>query len=66
MGTIEGLSSHADKDELMRWVGTTRQPPRRIFVVHGEQEQSQHLAGLLAEATGAEVTVPGLKDSFTL
>ena len=66
VGTIEGLSSHADKDELMRWVGTTRQPPRRIFVVHGEQEQSQHLAGLLAEATGAEVTVPGLKDSFTL
>ncbi|MGD9546823.1 MAG: MBL fold metallo-hydrolase RNA specificity domain-containing protein [Candidatus Krumholzibacteriia bacterium] len=66
VATIDGLSSHADMNELMRWVSTAPQPPKRVFVVHGEEEQSSHLAGLIRTATGAEVTVPGLKDSFAL
>ncbi|PJA76565.1 hypothetical protein CO151_02455 [bacterium CG_4_9_14_3_um_filter_65_15] len=66
VGTIQGLSSHADRDELMRWVASAPEPPRRIFVVHGEPEQATHLAGLLEQATGAAVTVPVLKESFTL
>ncbi len=66
VASIQGLSSHADRDELMRWVGTAPQPPQRIFVVHGEKTQSEHLAGLLRQATGGDVTVPGLRDSFTV
>lgn len=66
VGSIQGLSSHADRDELMRWVASAPEPPRRVFVVHGEQEQASHLAGLLGRATGAEVTIPALKDSFAL
>ena len=66
VGTIEGLSSHADRDELLRWVGTAPQPPRRVFVVHGEEKQSEHFAGLLRQKFQAEVTVPRLRDSFTI
>jgi metallo-beta-lactamase family protein len=66
VGTIEGLSSHADRDELMHWVGTAPKPPRRVFVVHGEEKQSEHFADLLRRKFGAEVTVPRLKDSFSL
>jgi len=66
VGTIEGLSSHADRDELLRWVRTAPGPPRRVFVVHGEEEQSGHFAKLLRETFAAEVTVPRLKDSYSL
>jgi len=64
--TVEGLSSHADRGELLRWVATESRPPRRVFVVHGEPDQAAHLAGRLRQATGAEITVPGLNDSFEL
>ena len=66
VATIEGLSSHADRDELLRWVGTAPRKPQRVFVVHGEGEQSAHLAKALAAATGAQVDIPALKDSFSL
>lgn len=64
--TVEGLSSHADRGEILRWVATAPRPPRRIFVVHGEPEASAHLAERLREVTGAEVTVPGMGEGFDL
>ena len=33
---IEGLSAHADADDLVRWVGAARHPPRSVYLVHGE------------------------------
>jgi metallo-beta-lactamase family protein len=66
VATIEGLSSHADRDELLRWIGTAPTPPGRVFVVHGEEEQSEHFAQSLRENFGADVAVPRLGDSFTL
>lgn len=64
--TVQGLSSHADRDELLRWVASAPRPPRRIFVVHGEPEAAAALAGGLRQETGADVTVPTLGDGFDL
>ncbi|MCR5691241.1 MAG: MBL fold metallo-hydrolase [Eubacterium sp.] len=34
---ISGISGHADRDGLIKWVnGFTERPPKRVFVVHGE------------------------------
>ena len=67
VGTIEGLSSHADADEIMRWVGTCSRPPRRVFVVHGEGDGPLALAARLRVALpDAEVTIPKLGDGFDL
>lgn len=67
VGTIEGLSSHADADELMRWAGACPRPPRRVFVVHGEGDGPTALAARLRAAwPGAEVAVPALGDGFAL
>jgi len=62
--TIHGLSSHADRDELDRWLGTCRKPPRRVFVVHGEESSSMAFARRVEQQLGAEVTVPELGQSF--
>ncbi|MER2600316.1 MAG: MBL fold metallo-hydrolase [Caldilineales bacterium] len=47
---IEGYSAHADSQELRNWVGhLDRQRLNGIFLVHGEPEAAQGLAGGLAQ-----------------
>ncbi len=64
--TVEGLSSHADRGEILRWLATAPQPPRRVFVVHGEPEASAHLAERVRAAGVPEVAVPRLGEAFDL
>ena len=68
VATIHGLSSHADRDELLRWIATAPEPPRRVFVVHGEPEAASAFAAALRDGAGGvaigEVTVPELDQAF--
>ena len=59
--TVEGLSQHADADELVAWVASAPTPARRVEVVHGEPEASAALAARLHEELGldAHVAVDG-------
>lgn len=34
--SISGLSAHADAAQLVQWLKTTPQPPRRVFITYGE------------------------------
>lgn len=54
---IHGLSAHADRTELLKWLGGFRKPPRETFIVHGEQPASLALSKTLQE-WGWTVTVP--------
>ncbi|MCB1006743.1 MAG: MBL fold metallo-hydrolase [Acidimicrobiales bacterium] len=38
------LSAHADRDDLLAWLGTASTPPEMVFVVHGEPEAAEALA----------------------
>lgn len=64
--TVHGLSGHADRDELLRWVGTAPTPPKRIFVVHGEEKTMMEFAKTLRQETGAKVDVPELGQGFDM
>lgn len=66
VATIRGLSSHGDGEEILRWIDTAKRKPSRVFVVHGEEESAETLAGRITERFGAQVTVPSLKDSFEI
>ncbi len=63
---IHGFSSHADKDELLKWLSEFQTPPKRIFVVHGESEIAKAFGEYIREKTGLEVTVPQYQDQFIL
>jgi metallo-beta-lactamase family protein len=63
---IQGFSSHADQNELLRWLSTIKNTPRQVFVVHGEKESARTFAELVAEKHGWNVTVPGYKDEVLL
>ena len=59
--SIDGYSAHADREELLGYMG--RLEPRRIkraFLVHGEEEAALSLAEGLRELGVQEAVVPAL------
>ncbi|MFZ5673232.1 MAG: MBL fold metallo-hydrolase RNA specificity domain-containing protein [Pseudomonadota bacterium] len=60
------LSAHADADELMRWLSGFRQPPAKLFIVHGEDEASEALRIRIERELGWNATVPRQEQSFSL
>ncbi len=55
---IHGFSSHADKDELMKWLSRLAECPRQIFVTHGESDVARQFASLLGEKMGCKASAP--------
>jgi len=66
IAALDGFSAHADQAEILSWVARLEPTPRTIFLVHGELEPAQTLAGLLRERTGATVHVPSKGEEFEL
>jgi metallo-beta-lactamase family protein len=63
---VNGMSAHADRQELFGWLSTLKKKPRGVFVVHGETESAESFAGLLREKDGWQVTVPKYRDTAVL
>jgi len=63
---VHGFSSHADREQLLRWNYALKQPPRQVFVVHGEEAAAGSLAETIRREKGWRVTVPGYLDEFEL
>jgi len=63
---IQGFSAHADKEELLHWLSSLKNHPKKIFVVHGEAESAKAFGAYLHEKTGWEVAVPEFKDEVVL
>ena len=57
---IEGLSAHADHDELLDWLSKVEQKPERIFIVHGEKEASEALLQGIQETYEWSCEIPEL------
>jgi metallo-beta-lactamase family protein len=55
---LHGLSAHADRDELLRWVRALPAIPQRIFLNHGEDPSRKALAAAIAEAGWPRPTLP--------
>ena len=55
--TLDGLSAHADQDELLRWLHGFRRPPRVVWVVHGEPQPADTLAARIRADLGWDARV---------
>lgn len=64
--SVDGLSAHADRGELRRWVGGFREPPRRTFIVHGEQTAREALQATLRADLGWDAVCPAWNERFEL
>lgn len=61
---MNAFSAHADRDELLSWLGAIQNRPGRTFVVHGAEDQSEALAAALRERGFPKVDVPMLGQEF--
>ena len=46
---IDSMSAHADRNEILRWLGTLGSAPHRVCLVHGEPAPMNALKGLIQE-----------------
>lgn len=60
------LSAHGDANELMRWISGFKQPPSKVFIVHGEPEASEVLRVRINRELNWKTTVPRQDQTFTL
>lgn len=63
---ILGFSAHADKNDLIRWLDNFKQPPKRIFLTHGEEKSIMSLSDYLRSRGGWEVSAPEYQEEFEL
>ena len=63
---LEGLSAHADSNELLKWLSAFKQPPQRLFIVHSELATAQKFEGLVAQKSGWRAIIPEYKAEYTL
>jgi len=63
---IHGFSAHADREELLSWLKELESAPRKVFVVHGEQESAKSFGEYVTEQTGWDVAVPAYNNKFML
>ena len=61
---IDGYSGHADQKLLMNFVGEFKEKPKKIFLVHGEEEAQNVLKGKIEEEYGIETEIPSFGDVF--
>jgi metallo-beta-lactamase family protein len=46
---LEGLSAHADQEEILNWLGKFQRPPKACYLVHGEPAACEVLAKKIEE-----------------
>jgi metallo-beta-lactamase family protein len=64
--TIDQLSAHAGRSELLRWLSGFTVAPRQTFLVHGEPVALESLQAAITNRMHWPVTVPAYLQSFDL
>ena len=60
------FSVHADRNDVLGWLRSAEIPPKRIVLIHGENEERRELAPVVEEATGVRAYTPGYEETLTL
>ncbi len=63
---LQGISGHADRSALLRWLGAFNAPPKRLFLTHGEEHVSVAFAEHLSATMDWQVSVPKYQDAVEL
>jgi len=62
----DAYSAHADREEIMRWLGGFKRPPGMTYIVHGEPDAAAALREAIASRLGwpAAVAADGQRVTF--
>ena len=59
---LDIFSAHADQAGLLDWIGACQEPPRRVFVTHGEPVAADTLRRLVKDRFGYPAHVPEYRE----
>lgn len=59
---LDGLSAHADRDELIHWLSDIESAPEQVFLIHGEPQALDTLRLKLKDVLGWNSEIPDLYD----
>jgi metallo-beta-lactamase family protein len=59
---LDGFSAHADRDELLAWVGALPSPPQHVYVSHGEPVPADALRQAIEERHQWQCSVPEYRE----
>jgi metallo-beta-lactamase family protein len=62
--TIGGLSAHADRDGLLDWLGKFKKKPRRVFVMHGEEQTALDFARTIQDRLQLDAYAPDIMEEI--
>lgn len=54
---LQGISAHADKEEILKWLSGFKKPPGSVYIVHGEPLGAEHLASEIKNRFGWQAKV---------
>lgn len=63
---LDSLSAHADRDELLAWIGALPSAPQQVFVTHGEPVAADALRQAIEERHHWRCSVPEYRDTVEL
>lgn len=56
--SLPGMSGHADKNGLIRWIESIKEKPKKVFVIHGESSSAESFTELLKVEYGYDAVAP--------
>jgi metallo-beta-lactamase family protein len=63
---IQGLSAHGDQNDLLHWLSALQHKPKKVFLVHGENQPADELRIKIQEKLGYNCSVPLMGEEIEL
>lgn len=63
---LAGISGHADKEGLLRWIGSFEEKPQRVFVLHGDDISCMTLTETIQKELHFDAVAPYSGTEFDL
>jgi metallo-beta-lactamase family protein len=63
---LEGFSGHADREGIIRWIRSFKNRPKKIFVVHGEEEATEEISRKIEEELKIKTHIPELGETLSI
>jgi metallo-beta-lactamase family protein len=63
---VNGMSAHADRNELLKWLKGLQTPPEKVFVIHGEDRATEAFAERIHDRLGWDAHVAKYQEEVTL
>jgi len=66
VASLEGLSAHADREELLAWLARLPRRPKQVYVTHGEPAAADALRQAIEERQRWSCVVPEYRDTVSV